>query len=186
MSGAGLTEDACEMRSKVEIAIELRFGLDYGACTLLQIGLNLLQRRVCRLLQRNAVYNGFQLRTGFQRAVDLASEARVSVLQVVLSHRRIPLCRLTHEAIDSRQRRSRARCDSLARLHSQGEMFRLRRFHPGLADEWIREVGSTHPPCTNIWRKAETHAIVFPIAGPSTPCIWRDFGRSVTEKDFLI
>ena len=35
------------MPSKVEIAIELRFGLDYGACTLLQIGLNLLERRVC-------------------------------------------------------------------------------------------------------------------------------------------
>ena len=69
------------MPSKVEIAIELRFGLDYGARTLLQIGLNLLERRVCRLLQRNAVYNGFQLRTGFQRAVDLAPKASVSVLQ---------------------------------------------------------------------------------------------------------
>ena len=43
MSGAGLMEDACEMRSKVEIPIKLRFGLDDGAGTFLQIGLNLLQ-----------------------------------------------------------------------------------------------------------------------------------------------
>jgi hypothetical protein len=135
MSGVSPKRDECEMPSKVEIAIELRFGLDYGACTLLQIGLNLLERRVCRLLQRNAVYNGFQLRTGFQRALDLAPKASVSVLRVVLFHRCLPLCRLTHEAIDSRQCRSRARCDSLARLHSQGEMLRLCRFHPGLADE---------------------------------------------------
>ena len=59
MSGAGLTEDACEMRSKVEIAIKLGFGRDDGARTFLQIGLNLFQRSVRGLLQRNAVYNRF-------------------------------------------------------------------------------------------------------------------------------
>jgi hypothetical protein len=46
------------MRSKVEIPIKLRFGLDDGARTFLQIGLNLLQRGVRGLLQRNAVYSG--------------------------------------------------------------------------------------------------------------------------------
>ena len=59
MSGASLTEDACEMRSKVEIAIKLRFGRDDGARTFLQIGLNLLERSACGLLQRDALYNGF-------------------------------------------------------------------------------------------------------------------------------
>ena len=59
MSGVGLMEAACEMRSKVEIPIKLRFGRDDGARTFLQIGLNLFQRSVCGLLQRNAVYNGF-------------------------------------------------------------------------------------------------------------------------------
>jgi hypothetical protein len=55
MSGAGLMEDACDMRSKVEIAIKLGFGRDDGPRTFLQIGLNLFQRRGCRLFQRNAV-----------------------------------------------------------------------------------------------------------------------------------
>ena len=59
MSDAGRTGDEREMRSKVEIPIKLRFGLDDGARTFLQIGLNLLQRGVRGLLQRNAVYNGF-------------------------------------------------------------------------------------------------------------------------------
>ena len=59
MSAAGLMEDACEMRSKVEIPIKLRFGRDDGARTFLQIGLNLFGRRACGLLQRNAVHNGF-------------------------------------------------------------------------------------------------------------------------------
>ena len=59
MSGAGLMEDACEMRSKVEIPIKLRLGRDDGARTFLQIGLNLLQGRVCGLLQRDAVYDAF-------------------------------------------------------------------------------------------------------------------------------
>ena len=57
MSGAGLMEDACEMRSKVEIPIKLRFGRDDGARTFLQVGLYLFQRSVRGLLQRNAVYN---------------------------------------------------------------------------------------------------------------------------------
>ena len=48
-----------EMRSKVEIAIKLRFGRDDGARTFLQVGLNLFQRSVCGLLQRDAVYNRF-------------------------------------------------------------------------------------------------------------------------------
>ena len=90
MSGASLTEDACEMRSKVEIAIKLRLGRDDGARTFLQIGLNLFRRRVCGLVQRDALYNGLQLRTGFQRAVNLASKARVSIFQVVLFHRCLP------------------------------------------------------------------------------------------------
>ena len=59
MSGAGLREDACEMRSKVEIPIKLRLGRDDGARTFLQIGLHLFERSACGLLQRNAVYNGF-------------------------------------------------------------------------------------------------------------------------------
>ena len=59
MSGASLTADECEMRSKVEIPVKLRFGRDDGARTFLQIGLNLFQRSVCGLLQRNAIYNGF-------------------------------------------------------------------------------------------------------------------------------
>ena len=59
MSGAGLREDACEMRSKVEIAIKLGFGRDDGARTFLQIGLNLFQRSLCGLLQRDAANNGF-------------------------------------------------------------------------------------------------------------------------------
>ena len=58
MSGASLTEDGSEMRSEVEIAIKLGFGRDDGARTFLQIGLNLFQRSVCGLLQRDAVYNG--------------------------------------------------------------------------------------------------------------------------------
>ena len=37
MSGAGLREDACEMRSKVEIAIKLGVGRDDGARTFLQV-----------------------------------------------------------------------------------------------------------------------------------------------------
>jgi hypothetical protein len=59
MSGASLTADECEMRSKVEIPVKLRFGRDDGARTFLQIGLNLFGRRACGLLQRNAVHNGF-------------------------------------------------------------------------------------------------------------------------------
>ena len=59
MSGASLTADECEMPSKVEIAIKLRLGRDDGARTFLQIGLNLFQRSVCGLLQRDAAYNGF-------------------------------------------------------------------------------------------------------------------------------
>ena len=59
MSDASLTEDECEMRSKVEIAVKLRFGRDDRARTFLQIGLNLFGRRACGLLQRNALYNGF-------------------------------------------------------------------------------------------------------------------------------
>ena len=59
MSGASLTADECEMRSKVEIPVKLRFGRDDGARTFLQIGLNLFQRGVCGLLRRDAVYNGF-------------------------------------------------------------------------------------------------------------------------------
>jgi hypothetical protein len=59
MSGARPTGRECEMRSKVEIAIKLRFGRDDGARTFLQIGLNLFQRGVCGLLRRDAVYNGF-------------------------------------------------------------------------------------------------------------------------------
>ena len=57
MSGVGLMEAACEMRSKVEIAVKLGFGRDDGPRTFLQIGLNLFQRSVCGLLQRDAVYN---------------------------------------------------------------------------------------------------------------------------------
>jgi hypothetical protein len=135
MSGAGLMRQACEMRSKVEIAIKLRLGRDDGARMFLQIGLNLFQRSVCGLVQRDAVDRPFQLRAVFQRAIDLASKASVSVLHAVLFHRCLPLCCLTHEAIDSRQCRSQARCDSLARLHSQGEMFRLCSFRPRLANE---------------------------------------------------
>ena len=59
MSGVGLMEAACEMRSKVEIPIKLRFGRDDGARTFLQIGLNLFQRSVCGLLQRDAVNDAF-------------------------------------------------------------------------------------------------------------------------------
>jgi hypothetical protein len=59
MSGAGLMEDAREMRSEVEIPIKLRFGRDDGARTFLQIELNLFQRSVCGLVQRDAVYNRF-------------------------------------------------------------------------------------------------------------------------------
>jgi hypothetical protein len=59
MSGATLTVYASEMRSKVEIAIKLRFGRDDSVRTFLQIGLNLFQRSVCGLLQRNAADNGF-------------------------------------------------------------------------------------------------------------------------------
>ena len=59
MSGAGPTEDAREMRSKVEIPVKFRFDGDDGVRPFLQIGLNLFQRSVCGLLQRNAVYNGF-------------------------------------------------------------------------------------------------------------------------------
>ena len=90
MSGASLTEDARETRSEVEIPIKLRFGRDDGARTFLQIGLNLFGRSAFGLLQSNPVHNGFQLRTVFQRAVDLASEARVSIFQVVLFHRCLP------------------------------------------------------------------------------------------------
>ena len=59
MSGSGLMEGGCEMRSEVEIAIKLGFGRDDGARTFLQIGLNLFQRSLCGLLQRDAANNGF-------------------------------------------------------------------------------------------------------------------------------
>ncbi len=59
MSGAGLMEDACETRSSAEIPIKLRLDRDNGAPTFSQIGLNLFQRSVCGLLQRDAVYDGF-------------------------------------------------------------------------------------------------------------------------------
>lgn len=59
MSGAGLMGQACEMRSKVEIPVKFRFDGDDGVRPFLQIGLNLFQRSVCGLLQRNAIYNGF-------------------------------------------------------------------------------------------------------------------------------
>ena len=65
----------------------------------MQIGLNLLERSIYRLLQRNAVYNSPQHRTTFQRAIDLASQTRVWASQVLLSHRCFPLCRVTREAI---------------------------------------------------------------------------------------
>ena len=45
-------------RSRVEIAIKLRLGLDNCPRTFLQVGLNLLERRICRLLQRNAIDDG--------------------------------------------------------------------------------------------------------------------------------
>ena len=59
MSAAGLMEDACEMRSKVEIPVKFRFDGDDGVRPFLQIGLNLFQRSLCGLLQRDAANNGF-------------------------------------------------------------------------------------------------------------------------------
>ncbi len=47
------------MASKVEVAVEFRFGLDDDARAFLQICLDLFQRSVCVLLQGNAAYNGF-------------------------------------------------------------------------------------------------------------------------------
>ena len=55
MSGATHEGD---VQSEVEIAIELRLSLDDGARTFLQIGLNLFQRSVRGLPQRDATYNG--------------------------------------------------------------------------------------------------------------------------------
>ena len=46
-------------KSGVEIAVKLRFSLDYCPSTLLQIGLYLFEGSVCWLLQCNVVYDGF-------------------------------------------------------------------------------------------------------------------------------
>jgi hypothetical protein len=119
------------MQSKVEISIELRLGLDNGACAFLQVGLNLLRRSIRGLLRRNAVDNRLELRTGFQRAVDLASQAGISILHLVRFHR-CPPSRLTHQAIERVANANPQRAaNSVASLRSQGEISDLGAFRAG-------------------------------------------------------